>query len=280
MKLLDFFNISNHLNIVFGKIFYHYLFSKADKMEIVSFKVEKNKSIPIKELLIAIEAFNQATSEFIQYKSGEKVELQLQSVQKGSDVFNLVLVGAGLFLASGEIIKVINDFFTLFKNLKIIDQKSAKDIKDDRLYSKNFVENLECIADFTNNENIHHIEIHNNKNYIILNKEFAKELKDNLALIKKIKDYDRKEVKEIHTQRLIEFYQTTNTEKEVRHKAFCYEISDKAIATFITDTKLREEKLNNPYNYRFLVDLEVYRDTQGKILNYRVFHYQDKILKE
>lgn len=42
---------------------------------------------------------------------------------------------------------------------------------------------------------------------------------------------------------------------------------------------VEQEMLENPYNYRFLVDLEVYKDERGKITTYRAYHYKDKILK-
>lgn len=90
---------------------------------------------------------------------------------------------------------------------------------------------------------------------------------------------DKAEVKTIYKNMMIEFWLTANTQ-EKQTKAFCYEISAQPIATSITDENLKKIVLDNPYTYRFLVDLEVYKNAEGKILNYRAFNYKDKLSKD
>lgn len=86
------------------------------------------------------------------------------------------------------------------------------------------------------------------------------------------------EVKMIYKNMMIEFWRTANTQ-EKQTKAFCYEISAQPIATLIADENLKKIVLENPYTYRFLVDLEVYKNAEGKILNYCAFNYKVKIIK-
>lgn len=271
------------LNTLFVKMICLYLSKqslKGQKMEIISFKVEKNQSIDIRALLLVLNAFSQATSQYIKHQSGEYVRLELQSVEKGSDIFNLVLVGGGLFLASGEIVKVINDYLNLFLSLKHIKEASVQSIKDDTLLSREFVENLDCVATFINNKDISQVTISREQKSIILNKENTKSIKESLEIIKDIKGYKSPPIQRIYENMIIEFYQTTNTQKDIKDKAFCYEITDKPIPTLITDENLKKIVLDNPYSYRFLVDLEVYKNANGKILNFRAFNFRDKILKE
>lgn len=100
-------------------------------------------------------------------------------------------------------------------------------------------------------------------------------------MIKDIKHLgDKSEAKTIYPHMMIEFYQTTNTQKDIKHKAYCYDLSPTAKGIIISDETLKAQMLENPYNYRFLVDLEVYKDESGQILNYRAFNYHDKIEKE
>lgn len=88
------------------------------------------------------------------------------------------------------------------------------------------------------------------------------------------------ENKTLYENMLIEFYQTTNSQKPLKHKAFCYNLSKNAKDIFIDDERLKQEMLDNPYQYKFLVDLEVYKDAQDKITTYRAFHYKDKMIKD
>lgn len=49
---------------------------------------------------------------------------------------------------------------------------------------------------------------------------------------------------------------------------------------FIDDDRLKQEMLENPYHYEFLVDLEVYKDENDRIKTYRAYNYKEKIAKQ
>lgn len=268
-------------NILFARIIYFYLSHGRKTMDTINFSIHKTKSLDIKKLFLCLNAFNQAMNEYIYKTTGENIKLELQSVEKGSDIFNLIIIGGGLFLASGGVIKAVNQWLDFIIKIKDIKSKDTiESIKNNPIYSKTFIQNLGYINKFIIDENIEKISIKNNKNIIFITDKDASIFIENLIIINNIKGYSTEPAQRIYENMMLEFYQTTNTDKDIKHKAFCYEISDKPIPTLITDETLKQIVLDNPYNYRFLVDLEVYKNTDDKILNYRAFNYKDKILKE
>lgn len=248
---------------------------------IISLKIEKDKPLQLKGLSRAILALNQGIGDFVeQDKAMGKVELQLQSVEKGSDIFHF-LVSIPTLLPISECIESLNRYFTFWENLRKIKNASVQEIKDDEKLNKNSIKCVEGILQIYDIGANATISNSFNTQNIIIGKESVKDFKEAVQMIKDIKHLgDKSEAKTIYPHMMIEFYQTTNTQKDIKHKAYCYDLSPTAKGIIISDETLKAQMLENPYNYRFLVDLEVYKDESGQILNYRAFNYHDKIEKE
>lgn len=161
------------------------------------------------------------------------MDLQLKSVEKGSDVFNFIVYIGSLILSNDCISS--NTYFELLDNLKHIKKQSVEDIQKEKYIDKIMAK------DFANIINQNTFNIHS----------------DNLQYISQIKGfYEKIEAKSIENI-IIGFYQTTNTQKSKAHKAYCYNLSKSAKNIFIDDERLKLEMLENPYRYKFLIDLEV-----------------------
>lgn len=259
------------------------IFSRKRKMQeiIITLKIQKQQALRLETLSNAILSLHHSLSSFVEMDKGlGGVELQLKSVEKGSDVFNF-LVHIGSLLPPNECISAINAYFELWHNLKTIKQQSIEQISQEKYIDKAMAKDLANIisllnigadAQITNNFNNAHITINQNTFNIY---------SDNLECIAKIKGFDEKiEAKTIFENMLIEFYQTTNTQKPKAHKAYCYNLSKSAKNIFIDDDQLKQEMLENPYHYEFLVDLEVYKDENDRIKTYRAYNYKEKIAKQ
>lgn len=258
------------------------IFKERYKMHeiIITLKIQKQQALHLETLSNAILSLHHSVGSFVEIDKGlGGVELQLKSVEKGSDVFNFI-VHIGSLLPLNECISAINAYFELWQNLKTIKQQSIEQIQQEKYIDKTMAKDLANIvslhsiganAQITNNFNNAHITINQNT-FNIYN--------DNLECIAKIKGFDEKiEAKTIFENMLIEFYQT-NTQKPKAHKAYCYNLSKSAKNIFIDDERLKQEMLENPYHYEFLVDLEVYKDENDRIKTYRAYNYKEKIAKQ
>lgn len=248
---------------------------------IITLKIEKQKPMQLQNLSNAILSLNESLNNFItQDKGMGNVELQLKSVEKGSDIFNF-LVFVNSLLPPNELINAINNYFNFFISLKsLIIDKTAKEIQTIKYINKKTLKNIENIINL-HNPNADALIFNNiNKQVINIDAITYPAYKENINTIANIKGYkEKKEIKIIFENMLIEFYQTTNTEKDLKHKAYCYNLDNKPKDIIITDKTLKAEMLQNPYNYKFLVDLEIYKDENENITTYRAFNYQEKILK-
>lgn len=248
-----------------------------EKEIVLTLKLEKTQPIELFKLTKAIDSLNQSLNNVCQQQTGAKITLELKNVQSGSDVFNFLVAIPAVLVTYSEFVAVINNYFTLFKNIASIKKQTLEQIQEHPYYTKDLVRDLKNITTLSENANVN---ITNSFNDIAIyipcgDTEYMR----GLDSISKIKGYDSKEpIKKIYENMMIEFYQTTNTQKDVKHKVYCYDISNEPIPTIISDENLKREMLDNPYNYRFLVDIEVYKQ-DNIIKNYRAFNYRDKILK-
>lgn len=90
----------------------------ADAIENVNirFTIQKDNPIDIKTLSNALLALNNSIDEYIYITQGTSgIKTTLKSVEKGSDVFNLVVCGTLMF---GELLSNINAYFEFFNNIK------------------------------------------------------------------------------------------------------------------------------------------------------------------
>lgn len=94
--------------------------------------------------------------------------------------------------------------------------------------------------------------------------------------IKEMKEKDDEEKQNIYKDRLIRFVQTRTDNKDYGNKAICEDLSKKEIRTIFINENIKDEILDNPYQYGFLVDLEVqYINSEIKV--YRVIKLNCKL---
>lgn len=251
----------------------------SDEQVPIRIRIEKDEPIEIAVLCKALLSLNNSIEEFISIQTGvSKVKTTLQSVEKGSDIFNLYIHAVSGVLAISEFLPTVNAYFDFFNNIKNINKKSIDDIREDRFLTTTAMQNLENIIDLAGTSGAK-LEITGStfNNCIFINANNKEIFKKGIETARKIRDEECKEqVKKVFEKMSITLYQTTNTDKKVKFKAYCYELSDKAIPILIDDDMLKLEILDNPYSYRFVCDLEIHKDAKGKISLYRAFNYIDK----
>lgn len=248
----------------------------------IRLKIDKDSPLGLTELSRALLSLNNSIDEYVATSCGTSgTKTTLQSVEKGSDVFNMVIVLAVMF---GEALPTINAYFEFFNNLKNIGKRSVDEIKEDKFLTRTSLDDAENIVNLASQSGVSvTINYNDYKDCVIINQENQNAYRQGIATARQIKAFENKEaVKKVFEKMSITLYQTTNTDKKVKFRAYCYELSDRAIPILIDDEKLKAEILENPYNYRFVCDLEIHKDENGKISLYRAFNYIDKfeIVKE
>lgn len=248
----------------------------------VKLTINKDEPLELTALSRALLSLNDAINEYAAISCGtDGVKTTLQSVEKGSDIFYLVVTGAIMF---DQLLPTINAYFDFFNNVKNIGKRSVDDIKEDKFLTRTSLDNIENIINLAGQSGVSvTINYNDYKDCMIINQENKDAYKQGIATARQIKAFENKEaVKKVFEKMSITLYQTTNTDKKVKFRAYCYELSDRAIPILIDDEKLKAEILENPYSYRFVCDLEIHKDEKGKISLYRAFNYIDKfeIVKE
>ena len=104
-------------------------------------------------------------------------------------------------------------------------------------------------------------------------KKIIKSTDDFIKIEKKKEDEENQNIFE---DRLIKFVQTRTDNKDYGNKSICENISKKEIKTIFENDTIKNDILDNPYHYAFLVDLEVqYINQEAKL--YKIIKLKDKI---
>ena len=91
----------------------------------IKFRIEKDNPLDITTLATALLSFNNSIDEFVATQTGVSgARATLQSVEKGSDIFNMVIFAASGALAIGEFLPTINAYFEFFGNIKNMGKKA------------------------------------------------------------------------------------------------------------------------------------------------------------
>lgn len=238
--------------------------------------IERDQPLDIATFSKALLSLNNAVDEYVSLSSGTSgIKATLNGVEKGSDIIYILITGAVMF---NMLLPTINGYFEFFNNIKNIGKKSVDEIKDDKFLTPTAINDMENIVNLANQSGVSVTINYNNFNdCIVINQENKEAYRQGIATVRQIRDFDNKEaVKKVFEKMSITLYQTTNTDKKVKFKAYCYELSNKAIPILIDDEALKAEILENPYSYRFVCDIEIHKDEKGKISLYRAFNYIDK----
>lgn len=212
---------------------------------LIRLKLEKDSTIELLKLTNAINSLNYSLNACVSKSTGTKVSLELKDVQSGSDIFNFLVAIPATLIKISDFVEALNVYFQFFNNLKTIKTRSVVEIEKDQDYTKESIKHFSNIIEISNNANV---TISNNFNncHIIIHKG-GKEYKEGIEAIKRIKGFENKDpIKSIYENMMIEFYQTTKTDKPIKHKAYCYELSNNAIPIIIDDERLQKKMLENP----------------------------------
>ncbi|MGG7074366.1 hypothetical protein U5B43_08965 [Campylobacter sp. 9BO] len=242
----------------------------------IKLTIQRDEPLDIAIFSKALLSLNNAIDEYVTLSSGTNgIKTTLQGVEKGSDIIYLMITGALMF---DKLLPNINEYFTFFSNIKNICKCSVDDIRNDKFLTPSALNDIENVVNLANQSGVSvTINYNNYKDCLIINQENKESYKQGLNTARQIKgDIEQEQVKKVYQKMSITLYQTTNTDKKVKFKAFCYELSHNAIPILIDDEALKAEILESPYTYRFVCDIEIHKDAKGKISLYRAFNYIDK----
>lgn len=230
--------------------------------------IQKDEPIELKALSSAFLALESSIDEYAYITQGaSEIKTTLKSVEKGSDVFSLVISGALMF---GELLACVNTYFEFFSNIKNIDKKSIEDIKNDPLLTKTSLDNIEKIINLAEQKGTSITLNYNEfKDCLIINQENKNLYKQGIATARQIRNYEDKEQRHFQNV-LIRMKEVKDSERIVKDKAICDDIViNKAISTEIVDKEAKELINKNPFDNYYLVDLSVHK-IDGVVKLYRI----------
>lgn len=245
----------------------------------LNIKIEKAQPLDIVKLSQAFISLNDLVKEYVKQDIGaDDTIIRLENVKEGSDIFELVVIGASLFPVA-DYINSINAFFDFFKNLKSINAKSVDEIKSNEFLSKANTKRIKDVLNIAQKDTNTSFSISFNNCSFSITADNVGSYTDGVKTIEKIKDFDN-DVKSFYENVLIRMQMVKDSPKVVKDKAYCDEIlKGYAVSCEVTDPEAKKEILNDPFNNYFLVDLHTHT-IDGKIRLYRVIKLHSIIPKD
>lgn len=239
----------------------------------LTFKIDSDEPIELNHLIHSLKSIGTEYGKSSKIKS---VEVKISEVRKGSYEFDFVLMAVTPLLPLMSDVNTTIDFIKRMSDLKSFFLNEKKDLEP-TLNEATLMKDMNIpIQTFVNNGTVI-INDTNHRNKVEFNKEEAGIITNNSTkYIKKLKSKENEEKQNIFRDRLIKFVQTRTDNRDYGNKSICEDISDKEIKTIFLNDSIKNEILDNPYHFGFLVDLEVqYINSEVKI--YRVIKLNDKI---
>lgn len=237
----------------------------------IKFRIEKDNPLDITTLATALLSFNNSIDEFVATQTGVSgARTTLQSVEKGSDIFNMVIFAASGVLAIGEFLPTINAYFEFFGNIKNMGKKSVDDIIQDPLLTPTSLQNLENVVKLADKDRVS-VEITSPvfNHCIFINQDNKEAYKQGIATARQIKDFENKEQKYFENV-LIRMKEVKDSDRIVKDKAVCDDIlPGRAVSAEIVDKEAKELINKNPFDNYYLVDLTVHK-MSGAVKLYRI----------
>ena len=204
------------------------------------------------------------------------VEVKISEVRKGSFEFDFVLMSFAPLLPFMSDVNTTVDFIKRVSELKSFFLNQNSDIKP-TLEEAKLMNSINIPIQTFNNYGTVIINDTQKVDKVEFNKEDSTLITTNSSkYIKELKQKEDEEKQNIFKDRLIRFVQTRTDNKDYGNKSICEDISSKEIKTIFENDDIKNEILDNPYHYGFLVDLEVqYINNDAKI--YRIMKLNDKI---
>lgn len=247
------------------------------------FKHEKN--VDLVEMANALIALQNLTAHQIGKNDGVRdTKILLKGVRSGSDIFSLVIEFSKDVLPVMEGIVSVVATYDIIKRFAVIKDEKVENIIEDKNLTPQIAGIARSIVAPIEDNNSSMIFTFNGDNTtLVIDSEMAKSIRNGANIVDKLKGENKKEQAEnrTHYERvLIAMHKTTNTDKAVKHHAYCDDIvKGKSIATIIENAEDRKVILNDPYTNYFLVDIEVNR-LGDDVKLYRITKLHEVIEKE
>lgn len=239
----------------------------------LTFKIDSDEPIELNQLIHSLKSIGEEYSKFSKIKD---VEIKISEVRKGSYEFDFVLMSLAPLLPLMSDMNTTIDFIKRITDLKSFFLNQKNDLEPS-LNEANMMKYVNIpIQTFVNNGTVI-INDTNQINKVEFTKEESKVITENsINYIRQLKSKEDEEKQNIFKDRLIKFVQTRTDNKDYGNKSICEGISDKEIKTIFINDEIKNEILDNPYHFGFLVDIEVqYINDEAKV--YRVVKLNDKI---
>lgn len=239
----------------------------------LTYKIGTEEPIEINNLIKSLKSI---ADEYGKSSKIKDVSVKVSEVRKGSFEFDFLLHSSAALLPLMSNLNTTIDFI-----------KRISDLKSFFLGQKDYIVPTIEEAKMLHSINMP-IQTLNNYGTIVVNDtnktesikfdldESKKIIKTTDKFIEMEKKKEDEENQNIFADRLIEFVQTRTDNRDYGNKSICESISKKEIKTIFENDTIKNDILDNPYHYGFLVDLEVqYINQEPKL--YKIIKLKDKI---
>ncbi len=238
----------------------------------LTYKIDTEEPIEIKDLIKSLQSIS---SEYSRFSKLTDVNVKVAEVRKGSYEFDLILTSLAPILPLMADINTTTEFIKRMEKIKTFFVGNNSNKIKPTIEEAKMLNAVAQPISIVNNGTIN--VINGNENVSLsINKEEYKAIHTSTAkYIEENKD-KKEENNNIFKDRLIHFVQTRSDNKDYGNKSICENISDKEIKTNFKNEQIKNDILNNPYHFAFLVDLEVqYINDEAKI--YKIINLNNKI---
>lgn len=256
---------------------------KEKYMESVNIELcfKHNQDVELVEMANALIAIQNLTAHCIAKNEGIKgTKILLKGVREGSDIYSMVIEYGKDILQIADGMAAIAGAFAFIEYFGVLKDKKVESITEDQNLTPQMAQFARTIVAPVEAENSSMTFVVNgNHNHIVIDSVKAKNIREGADIVDRLKGENKKEEEDnIHYKNvLIEMHKTTNTDKPVKHHAYCDDIiKGKSITTYIENVEDRKAILSEPYTNYFLVDIEVNR-VGDEVKLYRITRLHDVI---
>jgi len=234
----------------------------------IDVRLRHNEPVDLIDMANSLISLSELASERISKEHGLKnTRVMLQGVKEGCDIYQLSFIFASHVLPIVESFNTVASFTGYLKNYIGLEDKTINEIENDASLTVNSANQVQTIVKPIENNSSSSLSIevyggnNNEINIFQINSEEADKIKKSADIVKQIKSSPAEEKESpAHEKVLIEMHQTIDSDKQVKHKAYCDDIlKRKAVATTILNADDSKAILDNPYNNYFLVDVTVHK---------------------
>jgi len=239
----------------------------------LTYKIDSDEPIELNQLILSLKSLGDEYGKFSKVKD---VEVKISEVRKGSFEFDFILTAFTSVLPFMSDANTTVDFIKRISELKSFFLNQSSNVQP-TLEEAKLMNSINVPIQTFNNYGTVIINDTQKIDKVEFNKEESKLITSNSSkYLKDLKQKEDEEKQNIFKDRLIRFVQTRTDNKDYGNKSICVDITSKEIKTIFLNDSIKNEILDSPYHYGFLVDLEVqYINDDVKL--YRIMKLNDKI---